>query len=81
MFLEPIVLDQKGKLRIAVTDRQKEIERLGARLDPALRAFIDCAIVPALAREIRAEGRKGNSLKIGVVSDSPANELSAEVSQ
>ncbi len=81
MFLEPIVLDQKGKLRISVTDRQKEIERLGARLDPALRAFIDRAIVPALVREIRAEQKEADSLKFRPVSDSPANELSAEVSQ
>jgi hypothetical protein len=64
-----------------VTDRQKEIERLGARLDPALRAFIDRAIIPALVRELRAERKKENALKFRVVSDSPANELSAEVSQ
>lgn len=64
-----------------MTERQKEIERLGARLDPALRAFIDRAIVPALVRYIRAEQKKEITLKIRPVSDSPPNELSAEVSQ
>jgi hypothetical protein len=34
-----------------VTSREKQIERLGRKLDPALRAFIDRAIVPALLKE------------------------------
>ena len=34
-----------------MTDRQKEIERLGARLDPDLRGFIDSVIVPILIRD------------------------------
>ncbi len=38
-----------------MTERQKEIERLGARLDPALREWADRIIIPALAREYLAE--------------------------
>lgn len=42
-----------------MTERQKEVERLGARLDPDLRDFIDRAIVPALVREYIAEHGTG----------------------
>ena len=38
-----------------MTERQKKLDRLGARLDPDLRDFIDRAIVPALVREYIAE--------------------------
>ncbi len=37
------------------TDRQTERQRLGAKLDPALRAWADRVIIPALAREYLAE--------------------------
>jgi hypothetical protein len=34
-----------------VAEQQKKIERLGAKLDPDLRGFIDSVIVPMLVRE------------------------------
>lgn len=61
-----------------MADRQKEIERLGARLEPALRAFIDRAVVPALVREIRADTQKRVSINLRIVADSSTNELPAE---
>ena len=38
-----------------MTERQTERQRLGAKLDPALRAWADRVIIPALAREYLAE--------------------------
>lgn len=37
------------------TERQTERQRLGAKLDPGLRDFVDRVIVPALVREYVAE--------------------------
>jgi hypothetical protein len=34
-----------------VTEQQKKIERLGAKLDPDLRGFIDSVIVPMLVHD------------------------------
>jgi hypothetical protein len=55
-----------------------EREKLGAKLDPALREWADRVIIPALAREYLAQA---NSKKIaaerGIVSESEVkNELS-----
>lgn len=44
-----------------MTDREKELQRLGAKLDPALKGWIDRVIVPALVREYIAE-KAGNCL-------------------
>lgn len=45
-----------------MTERQKKLDRLGARLDPDLRDFIDRAIVPALVREYIAE--HGSAIRV-----------------
>ena len=34
-----------------MTEQQKKIERLGAKLDPDLRGFINSVLVPMLVRE------------------------------
>jgi hypothetical protein len=51
-------LDREGRNGLQVTERQK----LGAKLDPALRDFIDMVIVPALVREYIAENETPNQL-------------------
>jgi hypothetical protein len=62
-----------------LSERQKEIERLGARLDPALRTFIDRVIVPALVREYIADRQNGLAAGARAVAQSEAsNALSAE---
>jgi hypothetical protein len=40
-----------------VTSREKEIERLGRKLDPALRELIDRAIVPELVKKFLANAK------------------------
>ena len=42
-----------------VTEQQKKIERLGAKLDPSLRSFIDSVIVPILVRDYIAQHGSG----------------------
>jgi hypothetical protein len=42
-----------------VTEQQKKIERLGAKLDPDLRAFLDVLIVPILVRDYIAQHGTG----------------------
>jgi hypothetical protein len=65
-----------------VTDRQKEIEKLSARLSPSIRSWVDNVIVPALlkdwlAREERANPVAGSST--GVTQFQPHKKPSAEV--
>jgi hypothetical protein len=38
-----------------VTERQKEMDGLGARLDPEVRSWIENVIVPAMVREFIAD--------------------------
>jgi hypothetical protein len=45
-----------------VTERQKETERLGERLKPEVRSWIQNVIVPAMVREYIAEHETSNSL-------------------
>lgn len=45
-----------------MTEQQREIRRLGAKLDPDLRAFIDAAIVPVLVKQYLALGNCENEL-------------------
>jgi hypothetical protein len=40
---------------VKATERQREIERLGARLDPNLREFLDRVVVPLLVRKYLRE--------------------------
>jgi hypothetical protein len=58
-----------------------EREKLGAKLDPALREWADRVIIPALAREYLAQGRSDSAVrKEGTVAEFKAkNRLSAEV--
>jgi hypothetical protein len=58
-----------------------EREKLGAKLDPALRGWADRVIIPALAREYLAQGgRKRIALEQGTVAEFKLeNGLSAEV--
>jgi hypothetical protein len=67
----------KGRNGLRVTERQ----RLGAKLDPALRDFVDRVIVPALVREYIAEHGTPNQLADsarGVRQFEPKKRLSAE---
>ena len=63
-----------------MTELQKEVDRLGAKLSPDLRAFVDRVIIPALLREYLAEKREtGNCFAIPSVANSePDKRLSAE---
>jgi hypothetical protein len=45
-----------------VTDLQKKVESLGAKIDPDLRGFIDSVIVPMLVNEYI--GRHGSGIHI-----------------
>jgi hypothetical protein len=59
-----------------------EREKLGAKLDPALREWADRVIIPALAREYLAQGRPDRTVrKEGTVAEFKAKRLSAEVTQ
>ena len=42
-----------------MSEQQKKIERLGAKLDPSLRSFIDSVIVPILVRDYIAQHGSG----------------------
>ena len=64
-----------------MTERQNEIARLGARLDPELRSWITSVLIPAMVHEYIAEHGTPNSVAgpIGAVSQCDANgRLSAE---
>jgi len=63
----------------AVSELQKQADRLGARLSPDLREFVDRVIVPALLREYLAEKKAENPIAATPqsVADS-ARRLSAE---
>jgi hypothetical protein len=45
----------KGREKGLVTERQKERDGLGARLDPEVRSWIENVIVPAMVREFIAD--------------------------
>ena len=63
------------------TERQKEMDGFGARLDPEVRSWIRNVIVPAMVREYIAEHGSPNSLAepIAAVPQCEANgRLSAE---
>jgi hypothetical protein len=47
---------------VRTTERLTERQRLGAKLPPALRDFVDRVIVPALVREYVAEHGAGNHI-------------------
>jgi hypothetical protein len=50
--------ESEGNLSVRQTERQK----LGAQLDPALRAFVDLVVVPALVREYLSEQGHANGV-------------------
>jgi hypothetical protein len=59
-----------------------KLEKLGAKIDPALKDWIDHVIVPGLVRQYLArEQQKTIGLKSMVVAHSPAHETSAEGSR
>lgn len=62
-----------------MTDREKELQRLGAKLDPGLKGWIDRVIVPGMVRQYLAKKQKADIPRN--VAHSPSHELSAEVSQ
>jgi hypothetical protein len=65
-----------------VIDRKKKLDQLGAKLDPALKNWIDRVIVPGLVRQyLSREKQKTIGLKFKVMPHSPEHETSAEVSQ
>ncbi len=64
-----------------MTERQKQVERLGARLDPALKGWIDRVIVPGMVRLYRSQMPKGDVLNFRNVPNSVSHESSAEVSE
>lgn len=64
-----------------MTEQQKKIERLGAKLDPALKGWIDRVIVPGMVLLYRSQMPKGDVLKFRIVPNSASHELSAEVSE
>jgi hypothetical protein len=45
---------------VKLTERQTERQKLGAKLDPKLREWIDRVIVPASVREYIAEHKEPN---------------------
>jgi hypothetical protein len=44
-----------------VTEREKRVELLGSKIDPALKSWIDRVIVPGLVREFVSRARKAAS--------------------
>lgn len=50
-----------------MAERQKEINGLGARLDPEVRSWIRNVLVPAMVREYVAEHGSPNSLAEPIV--------------
>lgn len=58
-----------------MTERQKKIEKLGAKLDPDLRGFIDRVIVPILVRDYLADHRKEIASSPQLVSHSDASHM------
>ncbi len=64
---------------MTATERKKRLELLGARIDPALKGWIDRVIVPGLVRQYLQQ--KGATLKFRDVPHSPAQETSAEASE
>jgi len=64
-----------------LAERQTERQRLGAKLDPALREWADRVIIPALAREYLAEQEAKRIAEVGapVAQFEPKTRLSARV--
>ena len=58
-----------------------EREKLGAKLDPALREWIDEVIVPGMVRLYVGRTQKRDSLCLKVVANSRTTELPSEVCQ
>jgi hypothetical protein len=64
-----------------VTDQQKELDRLGARVKPAVRSWIDNVIVPSLVDEWLAREKSAMcpaETPRGVLQFDPSKMLSAE---
>jgi hypothetical protein len=64
-----------------VTEQQKELERLGAKIKPAVRSWVDNVIVPALVEEWLAQEGSANRLAVtpqGVAQFESSELLSAE---
>jgi hypothetical protein len=64
-----------------VTELQKKAARLGAKLDPDLKNWIDRVIVPGMVRQYRAQKSKADVLNFQNVTHSLPHEPSAEVGQ
>jgi hypothetical protein len=64
-----------------VTEQQKKIERLGAKISPAVRCWIDNVIVPTLVEEWLARENSAEcsaNAPRGVLQFDPSKLLSAE---
>jgi hypothetical protein len=64
-----------------VTEQQKELDRLGAKIDPAVRDWIDNVIVPSLVEEWLAReesAKRPQEVPRGVVQFDRRRMLSAE---
>jgi len=85
MFQKHMILEDSSFLKrpsIRVIDRKKKLEKLGAKIDPALKNWIDRVIVPGLVREcLKREQQKTIGLKFRDVPHSPVPQTSAEESQ
>ena len=71
----------KGETEVWVTEQQKELDRLGAKVKPAVRSWIDNVIVPSLVDEWLAREKCAHSQAedpAGVVQFERSKELSAE---
>jgi hypothetical protein len=68
----------RGRPDNRVIDHKKKLEQLGAKLDPALKDWIDNVIVPGLVKQYVKQ--KSLTLNARVVPHSPAHETSAEAS-
>lgn len=61
-------------------NRKKKLEQLGEKLDPAVKSWIDNAIVPAMVSMYLAEKSKGKVAEFRKAPDSVRAEPSARVS-
>lgn len=64
-----------------MTERQKQLDKLGAKLNPDLKNWIDRVIVPGMVRKYLAQEPKADVLNFKNVAHSLPDEPSAEVGQ
>lgn len=54
-----------------MTEREKRVELLGSKIDPALKSWIDRVIVPGLVREFVSRAQEAESLPEPPTSTTP----------